>query len=209
MTSISRAFVQGARLAFPLIAAALLPACRAKGPDVPATFHRDTAAPVTQSTPLPDSGITSPAPGSGIDTSAAVTGETPGTAPAGAGLSPGWKRAELVEGVRSFVGAIDSGNERQFWGSLSGRSRSMVDGGGLGPRSEIWENAKATLADIRNRKITVVGGTADSVALRIDGERLVDGVRENDPVIIGLLREKGDWKVMYPGLMYPEHHLRR
>ncbi|MEP7220349.1 MAG: hypothetical protein ABI876_15605, partial [Bacteroidota bacterium] len=137
MTSISRAFVQGARFAFPLIAAALLPACRAKGPDVPATFHRDTAAaPVTQSTPLPDSTMAPVAPG--LDTSAAVTGGTPEMAPAGTGLSRGWNRAELVAGVQSFVGAIDSNNERQFWGSISGRSRSMVDGGGLGPRSEIW-----------------------------------------------------------------------
>ncbi|MEO5928738.1 MAG: hypothetical protein ABIR47_02285, partial [Candidatus Kapaibacterium sp.] len=90
MTSISRAFVQGARFAFPLIAAALLPACRAKGPDVPAIAHRDTvAAPVTQSTPLPDSTMASSAPGSGIDTSAVVTGGTTGSAPAGTGVSRG------------------------------------------------------------------------------------------------------------------------
>lgn len=124
-------------------------------------------------------------------------------------LSPGWNRAELVEGTRAFVDAIDSGHEEQFWGSLSKRSTRLIDQGKLGSRDKIWAAARTTLGDIEERKITVIGGSRDSVALRVDGRRMIDGQREDDPIIIHLLREGRDWKIMYPGLLYPEHDLRK
>ncbi len=85
----------------------------------------------------------------------------------------------------------------------------MIDQGRLGSRDKIWAAARTTLGDIEERKITVIGGSRDSVALRIDGRRLIDGRREDDPIIIHLLREGSAWKVMYPGLLYPEHDLRK
>jgi hypothetical protein len=125
------------------------------------------------------------------------------------GSGPAWKRTELVKGVQEFVTAIDSNNQEQFWGSLSKRSIRWIDDGKLAPRAEIWSAARQTLGDIENRRITVIGGTRDSVALKIEGLRMIDNVREDDPVIIHLLREEGAWKVMYPGLLYPKGHLRR
>jgi hypothetical protein len=111
--------------------------------------------------------------------------------------------------VQRFITAIDSSDSDLFWRSLSERSMVQIDRGQLGSRDDIWSSAQQTLGDIENRRITVIGGRTDSVALRIDGMRLIDSVRENDPIIIHLLREQGDWKVMYPGLLYPQHHLRR
>lgn len=125
------------------------------------------------------------------------------------GGTPSWNRTELVEGVQRFITAIDSNNRELFWSSLSKRSLNMADRAGIATRDEIWSTARQTLADIENRRITVIGGRADSVALRIDGLRLIDSVRENDPIIIHLLREQDTWKVMYPGLLYPGHHMRK
>jgi hypothetical protein len=161
--------------------------------------------------PAPDSGPQMP-PDLASDTithTDSAPPSVPPAAPGPAGNGPAWKRAELVEGVQEFVTAIDSNNESRFWGSLSRRSLTWIDEGKLASRAEIWKAARQTLADIENRRITVIGGSRDSVALKIEGMRLVDGARENDPVIIHLLREQGQWRVMYPGLLYPMHHLQR
>lgn len=122
---------------------------------------------------------------------------------------PAWNRAELVSGVQQFVTAIDSNNQTAFWHSLSRRSLRLIDGGQLASHDQIWKDARETLSDIRERRITVIGGSRDSVALQIDGKRLIDGERESDPIIIQLLREQNQWKVVYPGLLYPEHDLRK
>lgn len=160
-------------------------------------------APAVQTEPAPQSDEGAPS------TPHAVTGVPSNSSAPSTHLSPGWNRAELVEGTRAFVDAIDSGREQQFWGSLSKRSARMIDQGRLGTRDRIWAAARATLGDIEERKITVIGGSRDSVALRIDGRRMIDGRREDDPIIIHLLREGRGWKIMYPGLLYPEHDLRK
>ncbi len=183
------------------IAPLLLPACNRERPeqtpgpaDTPAVAMPDTiAAPAATDTPV-TTGTPLPVP----------SGQTPLPAP---GPTRGWKRAELLEGVQTFITAIDSGDQAKFWSSLSRRSMGWIDKGELGPKQEIWTAARETLGDIRDRRITVLGGTADSVALQIDGMRMIDGVRQSDPIIIELLREESQWKVMYPGLLYPQHHL--
>jgi hypothetical protein len=133
----------------------------------------------------------------------------PGSSFGASGSTQGWKRTELVQGVQRFITAIDSGGRDMFWSSLSERSTRQIDRGQLGPRDEIWNAARQTLGNIEKRRITVIGGSPDSVALRIDGLRLIDSIRQEDPIIIHVLHEKGDWKVMYPGLLYPMHHLRK
>jgi hypothetical protein len=149
-----------------------------------------------------------PAPIDSATTGGAVTGGTPGTPTPGAqGSSQGWKRSELVQGVQAFITAIDSNDQAKFWRSLSRRSMGWIEKGELGSKQEIWSAARETLGDIRDRHITVIGGSPDSVALQVDGLRMIDGARQSDPIIIDLLREGSEWKVMYPGLMYPQHHL--
>jgi len=185
------------------IAALLLPACNRERPEqTPEPSTPDTAAatgPDTITTPAPpDTPVTTGAP------APVPSGQMPVT---GTGPAQGWKRAELLDGVQQFITAIDSGDQAKFWSSLSRRSMGWIDKGELGPKQEIWTAARETLGDIKSRRITVLGGTADSVALQIDGMRMIDGARQSDPVIIELLREEGEWKVMYPGLLYPQHHL--
>ncbi|MEO8272299.1 MAG: hypothetical protein ABI557_21505, partial [Aureliella sp.] len=74
---------------------------------------------------------------------------------------------------------------------------------------DIWKGALETLGNIDNRRVRVIGGTRDSAALLIEGLRLIDSERVDDPIVVQLLREDGHWKVMYPGLLYPKHYLRR
>lgn len=153
------------------------------------------------------------APDTGTATTDTLSGTTvpdgPGPGPGATGAGPGWNRTELVQGMQRFITAIDSGDREMFWNSLSERSLRQIQKEGAGSRDEVWSTARQTLGDIQNRRITVIGGTADSVALLIDGLRMIDSSRQNDPVIVHLLHERGDWKVMYPGLLYPAHHLRK
>jgi hypothetical protein len=189
-----------------LLAASTGSGCRSNRPEQP---PQATPAPAATQSPAPSPSDTIVH----IDTSAASTppAQTTGEpASPGAGhIAPAWNRAELVNGVQEFVTAIDSNNEERFWSSLSSRSLKWIDQGKLASRDEVWKAARQTLADIENRRITVIGGSRDSVALEIEGMRMIDGSRENDPIIIHLLREKGAWRVMYPGLLYPMHHLQR
>lgn len=205
MTMIKRArMFQRSLHILPLILACTFTAC---GPDGQEPGQGpDTAA--VMPTPAPaDTAVSSAIPASPSDTTVTDGTITPG--PGAPGSTPSWNRTELVEGVQRFITAIDSNNKDQFWSSLSQRSLNMADRGGIATRDEIWSTARQTLADIENRRITVIGGRTDSVALRIDGLRLIDSVREDDPIIIHLLREENAWKVMYPGLLYPRHHLRK
>lgn len=204
------------------IAAALaavigIASCSDRKPGPAVVPHMDTgAAPASHSdTSPPQAGAqagsqidtTSAAPQTGMQSGAQTSGGDEHHAAAQTG--PAWNRAELVTGVQSFVTAIDSNNQKAFWGSLSARSLRMIDHDRLASRDQIWKDARETLSDIQNRRITVIGGSRDSVALRIDGKRLIEGERENDPIIIQLLREQRQWKVVYPGLLYPEHDLRK
>jgi hypothetical protein len=115
----------------------------------------------------------------------------------------------VVADVGRFIAVIDSGNQDRFWEMLSARSIGQIDRGELAARDTIWSAARATLGDIRNRHISVLGGSPDSVALLIEGLRLIDSQRVADPVIVHLLRENGRWKIMYPGLIYPQHDKRK
>lgn len=167
----------------------------------------DTAAHRADTAQAPATGqSSSPGASPGASRGSAPVAHTPGhQTPRG----PGWNRTELVAGVQSFVAAIDSNNQNAFWGSISSRSIRMIEQGLPASRDQVWNAARTTLSDIRNRRVMVIGGSRDSVALRIEGERMIDGVRENDPVVISLLRERGAWKVLYPGLQYPLHDLRK
>lgn len=196
----------------PFLALAIITGgCRSDIPENNAPTADTLAAPAAETTAHAPATSTPLATdtGSGI-----ATIDTSGVRPSSAdarpsGIGPGWNRAELVQGVQGFVSAIDSNNQTQFWSSLSARSMELIDRSKLASREEVWKAARETLADIENRRITVVGGNRDSVSLKIEGLRMIDGVREEDPIIIHLLREKGAWKVMYPGLLYPLHDRRR
>jgi len=172
-----------------------------------------------------------PSSGSGSDTSGARTGVTTSlpadTAPAGFARlddrsidstnlvgtplpAPGaWKRSELVAGVAIFMNAIANDDRPSFFASLSHRTKLLMSSDSSITEQRVWDAARTTLGRIENRRITVVGGSADSVALRIDGTRTVDDVQTSEPVLVDLLREGTTWKVSYPGLHYPEGHLRR
>jgi hypothetical protein len=192
------------------LAAVVLSGCRPDRPEQSPATER----PATQPAQVRTDTATAAAAHDTVATADTFALEQPGVSPGPAGngrarRAPAWNRSELVKGVQGFVTAIDSNNQELFWGSLSRRSIGMIDGGKLAPRADVWNAARQTLGDIQNRRITVVGGSRDSVALKIEGLRLVDGVREDDPVIIHLLHEGTEWKVMYPGLLYPGHHLQR
>ncbi len=164
------------------------------GKGIPAA---DSQSPPLDTATMPDS------------TGAISASGVPGPGPGATESTSGWKRTELVQGMQRFITAIDSGDREMFWSALSERSLSRIGKGQLGTREEIWTAARQTLGDIEDRRITVIGGSHDSVALRIDGRRLIDSMREEDPIIVHLLREHNIWKVMYPGLLYPMHHLRK
>ncbi len=182
-----------------------LSACGGNRPaEEPGGGSADTATVPSPAPALPDTGTAA------TDTLGGATvpdGSGPG--PGAPGTGPGWNRTELVQGMQRFITAIDSGDREKFWNSLSERSLRQIEKGGAGSRDEIWSTARQTLGDIQNRRITVIGGTSDSVALLIDGLRMIDSSRQSDPVIVHLLHERDDWKVMYPGLLYPTHHLRK
>jgi hypothetical protein len=182
-----------------IILSLLLTACRQKGPEP--SPARDTVARSAETTsvhaPLDTQAATTP-----IDTLPhAVTGAAP--------QLTRQTRAELVSDVGRFIAVIDSGDQETFWKMLAQRSRRQIDRGELAPKEEVWSAARQTLGDIQSRRISIIGGTQDSVALLVEGLRNIDSERIADPVIIHLLREDGSWKVMYPGLLYPMHHLRR
>jgi hypothetical protein len=92
---------------------------------------------------------------------------------------------------------------------LAERSHNLIERDRLTTADDVWKTARQTLGDIQNRRITFIGGTRDSASLLVEGLRLVDSERVADPVIVHMLREGGAWKVMYPGLLYPQHHLLR
>lgn len=201
----SQIFQRSLSILSPLLLTCLLGACRS---DQPAPEPAADAAQQSATTTPGDStaGMSAAIP-PGDSAGQEMTIIAPG--PGEPGSTQGWQRAELVQGVQRFITAIDSNDSEMFWQSLSQRSLAMADRGGLATRDEIWTAARQTLGNIERRRITVIGGRADSVALRIDGLRMIDSMRVDDPVIVHLLREQGDWKVMYPGLLYPQHHLRK
>lgn len=121
----------------------------------------------------------------------------------------GWRREDLVRDVSTFLDAIERNDSAAFISSLSRRTRAMIAADSSITEGRVWEGARNTIGTIRNRKVTLLGGRNDSVALRIEGKRSVDGVETTDPVDIDLLREGGKWRVAYPGLHYPTGHLHR
>lgn len=203
MTERNSSFSRLAMIAMLAVAAPFLgSACRTDAPE--------TARPIDSSTQAPSSSLT-PDTMATVDSAILVDTGTvgiTGAPPAPGGVDHGWKRSELVAGVRSFINAIDSNDQELFWRSIATRSIQQIERGQLGAsREEVWTAARQTLGDIQDRRITVIGGSRDSVALQIDGLRLIDSVRTNSPIIVHLLLEKNVWKVMYPGLLYPKNHL--
>lgn len=121
----------------------------------------------------------------------------------------GWRREDLVRDVSTFLNAIEQNDSAAFMASLSRRTRAMIEFDSSITAARIWNGARNTIGAIKGRKITLLGGRLDSVALRIEGTRIVDGVATGDPVEIDLLRERGQWRVAYPGLHYPQGHMIR
>lgn len=120
---------------------------------------------------------------------------------------PAWTHEQLESRVRGFLSAIHNGDETAFRGMLSSRSTRHIQE--FNAQREIWTVASDALGTIDGLRLRVLGGSRDSVALLIRGQRVVEGDTTAEPLIISLLREEREWKVMYPGLQYPEGHLRR
>jgi hypothetical protein len=148
------------------------------------------------------------------DSTAAVTtmpGATTGapvvaTAPA--------TRVALVDSARKVMAAVATGRKDRFWEMLSTRSLEAVGTESGGTRDEIWDAARETLGGLDHPRVKFIGGTTDSVSLIISRTSYVkvDSLETDtieDPVIIHFLRERGTWKAIYPGLIYPEHDRRR
>lgn len=123
--------------------------------------------------------------------------------------SPAWSRSELARDLRTFLVAIEENDRTAFIQSLSQQTSDWIASDPSVTMDRVWEGARNTLGAIAERRITVVGGSGDSVAIRIDGVRTVDGEVTRDPVIVDLLRERNVWKVSYPGLHYPMEHNQR
>lgn len=138
-------------------------------------------------------------------------GTGPSTGPSGNNrtTSPAWNRSELVRDLRAFLVAIEENDRTAFIQSLSQQTSDWIASDPSVTMDRVWEGARNTLGAIAERRITVVGGSGDSVAIRIDGVRTVDGEVTRDPVIVDLFRERNGWKVSYPGLHYPMEHNQR
>jgi hypothetical protein len=165
-----------------------LHACRNDHPEHPASLTH------------PDSGAPSVAHGSG-------TAASPHGVPGPGHSAPAWTDREVIGNVNQFLGTIEHKDRAAFMAMLSDRSLHQLND--FHATEEIWGIATDALGDIRHRQISVIGGTRDSVALMIRGERTVEGEETDDPIVMNLLRENGSWKVMYPGLLYPNNHLKR
>lgn len=162
-------------------------ACRSERPEHPAeTVRHDSASAIGSPSTHPDS---------------IVTGVRPPVPP------PAWTAPEMVGHVEQFLSTIHKGDRTTFAAMLSERSRKTLSD--LHASDEIWGIATDALGSIQHQQISVIGGSRDSVALLIRGERKVEGEETNDPIVMSLLHEEGAWKVMYPGLQYPNNHLKR
>ena len=179
------------------ITASLLPGCRAeRAPEHPRTGNEPAAPPAAAADTGSYQGGTSPL---AADTGAgAVTGGAPPRL---------WSGPELTGRVRQFLAAIDRGDEDSFRGMLSSRSQSHITE--FGAQREIWSVANESLGDIDDLQVRVLGGNRDSVALLMQGERMVEGDTTDEALIISLLREGGEWKIMYPGLQHPRSDQRK
>ena len=123
-------------------------------------------------------------------------------------------RVALVDSVRAFMSAVESGRKDRFWEMLSARSMEAAGTESGGTREEIWDAARETLGGLGHTQIRFIGGTADSVSLIVSRTtyQRVDSLETDtleDPVIIHFLRERGAWKAIYPGLLYPERERRK
>lgn len=118
----------------------------------------------------------------------------------------------LVDSAVRFIEAIGSGDSARFFDMLSARSQASLGTPDGGTRSEVWSAARATLKDLRRPQLSIAGGTNDSIAVLIKRNRAASAGRSfDDPgeqVVLHWVREADGWKAIYPGLSYPEAHLR-
>src|SRR5690349_21152882 len=120
----------------PIFLFLLVCGCRTDEPrEIDSTTARDTtrssptSALPTDSTSGTDSGITS------ID---AVTGAP--TSPVAPSV-----RTALIDSVRTFMSAVESGRSERFWQMLSDRSLRAIGTESGGTREQIWDAARETL----------------------------------------------------------------
>jgi hypothetical protein len=117
------------------------------------------------------------------------------------------QRERIDRTARTFLSAIETGDERTFGHMLSMRSRNFIKD--IDATREIFAVAQDALGSVRGRSLTLLGGTPDSVALLLRGRRVDVADTAEEELILILLREKDEWKLMYPGLLRPRSHLLR
>jgi hypothetical protein len=183
---------------FALIATFALAACTADAPE--GAPPRDTSSHLskdTESVRMPGA-----VPGDSVADRPTSVWTTPSSDP-----SLSRDRQEVLETMQSFFESIERGNEAQFHRMLSARSAKYLEE--LQAQGEIWDVARQSIGAIDNRKVSIVGGTRDSVALLVrDSTKGEPDSTSTDRIII-TLREGGRWKIMYPGAINPNEHLIR
>jgi hypothetical protein len=152
----------------------------------------DAGTPASRDTLASSSSTAEPAPSSG-------RGPTPG------GAVPQSEQSAATNALNGFFATIDAGNEAQFRSSLAGRSVELLRS--LRAEDEIWPIAREALGALEARRMTVLGGRADSVALLVTGQRREADSTVTEQFVLSLLRENEAWKVMYPGAQPWNEHV--
>jgi hypothetical protein len=177
----------------------LLPSCRDEAPQ---SAPRDTTA--ARPTPAsPESTVRLDSAAHGASDTASRAGASRWTAPPTPAVQR--EQAAVLDAVNRFFGTIDAGDAERFRGMLSARSLDVL--ASMEAEKAALPIAREALGSIRDRRLRFLGGTADSVALLLSGNRTeADSVVRED-LIVSLLRENGTWKIMYPGVQHLDEHV--
>ncbi len=121
---------------------------------------------------------------------------------------------QVLDSARTFVQVIESGNRVRFFAMLADRSSKAVGTPSGGSAEDIWSAAQQTLRSVHNPTFVVEGGSSDSISIRIRRHRSPQAVQDSfddpgDAVVLHFVLEGGRWKAIYPGLSYPDVHLRK
>jgi hypothetical protein len=113
-------------------------------------------------------------------------------------------RREVLSTLDGFFTTISGGSEREFRSRLSTRSIEFLKT--YDPDGSVWAIAKEALGTLGNRRTEFLGGRPDSAAVLVSGARAGGDTAMPGAIILSVLRENGEWKVMYPGAQpYDEH----
>jgi hypothetical protein len=115
------------------------------------------------------------------------------------------EKREVLATLGTFFTTVETGSEEQFKRQLAARSLELLKA--YDAESSVWPIAKEALGSLGNRRIRFLGGVPDSAALLVSGERTTGDTALPGAIVLSVLRENGEWKVMYPGAQPYEEHV--